>query len=80
MSIGVQLIVAFGLAAVILTVWTLVDAARRSEADFEHAGHSRTLWLVLLGVGALTQLGIAVAIAYLVAVRPRFPRVRAGVQ
>jgi len=67
----VTMILLLGTACLAFTVWALVDAAKRTDEEFAAVGHQRMLWLVLLGVGALTQFGVVVAIAYLIAVRPR---------
>ncbi len=47
-----------------------VDATLMRWADWNHAGHRRTLWVALLGIGAPLGIGLIAAIPYLVAVRP----------
>jgi hypothetical protein len=54
-----------------LTVWALLDAARRPEWAWALAGRRRVVWMALILFGAMTVLvGLAVATVYLVRVRP----------
>lgn len=53
-------------------VWSLVDILKRSEPEWKAIGQDRTLWLlVILFVGVLGSIG------YLLAIRPKFERLRA---
>ncbi|MEX1365516.1 MAG: DUF2510 domain-containing protein [Nannocystaceae bacterium] len=53
-------------------VWSLVDILKRSEHEWKALGQDRTLWLlVILFVGVLGSVG------YLLAIRPKFERLRA---
>lgn len=67
---GAFLIIA--LAALVLRVFALVDAASRPEAAYTANGkQSKTFWLLVLIVGLfLTLIGLIAAIIYLVDVRP----------
>ena len=64
-------------AAVGLSVWTLVDASRRPDQQFAAAGVDRTQWIVLASVGlAVCQpVGLVVAIIYLTSIRRRLDAV-----
>jgi hypothetical protein len=54
-----------------LTVWALLDAARRPEWAWALAGRRRVVWMALILFGAMTVLVcLAVAAVYLVRVRP----------
>jgi uncharacterized protein DUF2516 len=54
-----------------LTVWALLDAARRPEWAWALAGRRRVVWMALILFGAMTVLiGVVVASVYLVRVRP----------
>ncbi|HMK11014.1 MAG TPA: DUF2516 family protein [Acidimicrobiales bacterium] len=54
-----------------LSVWALLDAARRPEWAFALAGRSRVVWVAACGIGVLFNLvGLCVAAWYLVRVRP----------
>jgi hypothetical protein len=54
-----------------LTVWALLDAARRPEWAWALAGRRRVVWMAAIAFGAMTVLvGLAVATVYLVRVRP----------
>jgi hypothetical protein len=54
-----------------LTVWALLDAARRPEWAWALAGRRRVVWMALILFGAMTVLvGVVVATVYLVRVRP----------
>jgi hypothetical protein len=62
-----------------LSVWALLDAARRPEWAFALAGHSRLLWVALCGGGILfCAVGVIVAIIYLVRIRPQVAAAEAG--
>jgi hypothetical protein len=62
-----------------LTVWALLDAARRPEWAWALAGRRRVVWMALILFGAMTVLvGLAVAIAYLVRVRPAIAAAEEG--
>ncbi len=64
-------------AAVGLSIWTLIDAARRPDQQFALAGVDRTQWIVLASVGlAVCQpVGLVVAIIYLTSIRRRLDAV-----
>lgn len=67
-AVGLILLVVF-VALFALWIWGIVDAARRTEADFVAAGSSKTLWIVLNVLFApLTT------IIYAAAVRPKLPK------
>jgi len=54
-----------------LSVWALLDAARRPEWAFALAGRSRVVWVAACGIGVLFNLvGLCVSAWYLVRVRP----------
>ena len=41
----------FGVVPLVLGIWVAIDASRLPDAAFEHAGTSKTLWIVLPLVG-----------------------------
>ncbi|MEZ5115981.1 MAG: DUF2516 family protein [Candidatus Nanopelagicales bacterium] len=67
----------------LLKVWAFVDCARRRSDAFPAVGRqSKTLWLVLTGIAALTAVvlsplglvgiaGLVVSLVYLFDIRPR---------
>jgi hypothetical protein len=62
-----------------LTVWALLDAARRPEWAWALAGRRRVVWMALILFGAMTVLvGVAVALLYLVRVRPEIAAAEDG--
>jgi hypothetical protein len=62
-----------------LTVWALLDAARRPEWAWALAGRRRVVWMALILFGAMTVLvGLAVAAVYLVRVRPEIAAAEEG--
>lgn len=66
------------LGSVVLPLWGLVDAARRTDASFHAAGQNRTLWIVLNALGLLVWgFGAVVALVYLLVVRPKVAAVAA---
>jgi hypothetical protein len=54
-----------------LSVWALLDAARRPEWAFALAGRSRVVWVAACGIGILFNwIGLTVSAWYLLKVRP----------
>ena len=54
-----------------VTVWALLDAARRPQWAWALAGRSQVAWMAGIILGALTLVGgIAVSAWYLLKVRP----------
>jgi hypothetical protein len=78
-----MIVVAVYLVFAVLKVWAFVDCVRRPEAAFPAVDRqSKTLWLILTGIAALTGLvfdplglfgiaGIVIALLYLFEIRPR---------
>jgi hypothetical protein len=70
-----ELIVIIAVAAIFLVfpIWSLADAATRTDADFDRIGQSRGTWIVLLLVGifCFTIVGAVLGIYYLLSVRPK---------
>jgi hypothetical protein len=64
------------LTLVAITIWAIVDAALRPESQWPAAGQSKPLWIVMMVAGALLlpPIGTLLAIAYLVAIRPKLIR------
>ena len=63
----------------VLSLWALLDAARRPEWAWALAGRRRVVWLAAILFGAMVLvLGLAVSIAYLVRVRPEVAAAEAG--
>jgi hypothetical protein len=76
MNIGSgEFIVIVVIAAIFLVfpIWSLADAAMRSQADFDRIGQSRATWilLLLLGIFCFTIVGAVLGIYYLLSVRPK---------
>jgi hypothetical protein len=62
-----------------LSVWALLDAAHRPEWAFSFVNRSRTAWVAATAIGVLFCLpGVAVALWYLLRVRPQVAGVEAG--
>ena len=54
-----------------LTLWALLDAARRPEWAWALAGRRRVVWLAAILFGAMTViLGVVISSIYLLRVRP----------
>ena len=63
-----------------LTVWALLDAARRPEWAWALAGRRRVVWLAAILFGAMALVvGIVVSGVYLLKVRPEIEAAEAGV-
>ena len=56
-------------AATGVPLWGAVDAALRRSADWRRAGHDRTTWVALLGIGAPFGIGFVAALPYFITVR-----------
>jgi hypothetical protein len=65
------LIVLTLLVAPLLGVVTLIDIARRSDAQFTHAGQSRMTWLIVAILSVFVPCVALGSLYYLVAVRPK---------
>jgi len=54
-----------------LTLWALLDAARRPEWAWALAGRRRVVWLAAILFGAMTVvLGVVISSVYLLRIRP----------
>src|SRR5439155_1452678 len=63
---------AWAFAIVLLTaipLWGAVDATLRPHADWEAAGHSRTRWVAVQGIGAPFLIGFVASLVYFFDVR-----------
>lgn len=81
MTLGWALLLA-GVAAVPLglTVWALLDAARRPEWAWALTGRRRVVWMVAIMFSALTVVGgMAVSVWYLSRVRGEVAAAESGV-
>jgi hypothetical protein len=62
-----------GLAAFVFWVWSLVDAIQRPDGDWEQAGQTKLVWiLVIVFTGALGSF------IYLLVARPALEEVKRG--
>lgn len=62
-----------------LSLWALLDAARRPEWAWALAGRRRVVWLAAILFGAMVlAAGLVVSIAYLVRVRPEVAAAETG--
>jgi hypothetical protein len=62
-----------------LSVWAMLDAARRPEWAFSFVNRSRTAWVAACAVGILFCVpGVVIALWYLLRVRPQVAGVEAG--
>jgi len=59
-------VVIFGLPGLILWIWSLVDALRRSDSEWEQAGQNKLVWTLVL-----VFTGFVGAVIYLLVARPR---------
>jgi uncharacterized membrane protein YfcA len=65
------LIWALGITAVVgLAMWGAVDAALHQSEQWQRAGHDRTTWVSVMGIGAPLGIGLVAAVAYALKVRP----------
>jgi hypothetical protein len=62
-----------------LSLWAMLDAARRPEWAFSYVNRSRTAWVAACAVGILfCGPGVVIALWYLLRVRPQVAGVEAG--
>lgn len=62
-----------------LSLWALLDAARRPEWAFALAGRSRVVWVALCGAGILFNvIGVPVSVWYLTRIRPSVAKAEVG--
>lgn len=62
-----------------LTIWALLDAARRPEWAWALAGRRRVVWMAMIMFSALTVVaGLAVSAWYLSRVRPEVAAAEEG--
>jgi len=62
---------ALGIVAVVgIALWGAVDAALLLSEDWQAAGHDRTTWVALMGVGAPVGVGLVASAFYALRVRP----------
>jgi hypothetical protein len=60
------------IAALVLMVWGIVDAASHPDWAFQRAGQSKTMWIVLQVVGFFfCVVGLVVSIIYLASIAPK---------
>ena len=62
---------ALGIVAVVgLALWGAVDGALHLSEDWQSAGHDRTTWVALMGVGAPVGVGLVASAVYAFRIRP----------
>ena len=62
-----------------LSMWALLDAARRPEWAFALAGRSRVVWVAACAIGILFNwVGLTVSAWYLLRVRPSVAAAESG--
>jgi hypothetical protein len=63
---------ALGTVALVgFALWGAVDATLHLSEDWQEAGHDRTTWVALMGIGAPVGIGLVSGAVYAVKVRPR---------
>jgi hypothetical protein len=70
LALGVMILV---LAAVVVMIWGIVDAAMRPEAAWTRAGQNKVLWIILMAAGLLGcgPVGLVLVMVYFATVRPK---------
>jgi uncharacterized protein involved in exopolysaccharide biosynthesis len=69
-SVLIIIFLLVGLAAFVVWIWGIVDAAQRPSSAWEAAGQNKILWIVLQVV-----LGAILSLVYLFAIRPKLQAV-----
>jgi uncharacterized protein len=71
---------ALGIVAVVgLALWGAVDGALHLSEDWRAAGHDRTTWVALMGVGAPVGVGLVASAVYALRIRPNVVAVGGGI-
>lgn len=66
-------------APLVVSGWAVLDAARRPRWAWAFAGRPQVAWMTAIMLTALVPgVGVAVAVLYLVRVRPRLAAIEAG--
>lgn len=76
---GELLLMLVVLTSWVLPVWAIVDAARRSETDFDAIGSSKTTQIIVLVVSAIIcgPIGTILSAVYLLTTRRQLRKVAA---
>jgi hypothetical protein len=74
---GSGIFLVLGLAAVVLSIWALVDTLSRPAWAWEASGQNKTLWIILNIVGFFI-CGLVIALIYLLAIRPKVAAAQSG--
>jgi len=62
-----------------LSVWALLDAARRPAWAWSLAGRSQAMWIGACGLGILVMVvGLFVSLTYLIRIRPEIAAAENG--
>ena len=68
-----------GLIPISLSLWALLDCARRPPWAWSFAGRNQVAWLAAIAFGVfLLFVGMAISAWYLIRVRPHIAAVEAG--
>jgi hypothetical protein len=68
------LIILVWLIPLALTLYALVDAARKPMRAYEAAGVSKSLWVVLLAVSLIIPCGMVLVLWWLISTGPKVNR------
>lgn len=74
----VLFLLVFVLVPLVLVIWSVVDAARRSDAEFERAGQQRMLWIVLPLALMVAGVGWIASLVYFIVIRPKVVAAEGG--
>ena len=75
----IELLIIFGMLALAVPVWAIVDASLRPDSQWTAADQNKLVWVLVLGLGILAgPVGLVLAIAYFASVRPKLNRASSG--
>src|ERR1700722_14456720 len=63
-------LIGFGLVGLVVTIFCIVDIARRRQYTWQSAGQNKVLWLVLVIIGHFF-CWLVMDLIYLLAIRPK---------
>lgn len=81
LGIGLALVLALiliGLAVLIFWIWTIIDAAKRPDAEWNLIGQNKTVWVLVLVLGGFFGFAFIVSLVYVIWPRPRLKNAAAS--
>jgi uncharacterized membrane protein YsdA (DUF1294 family) len=81
LGIGLAFVLALVLisvAVLVFWIWTIIDAAKRPDAEWNLTGQNKTVWVLALVVGGFFGFAFIVSLVYVIWPRPRLKNAAAS--